>query len=286
MIHKIIFSLFARYLTHSTNQSDRQIVQSADGSSTIYLPALNEHYHSIHGAIQESRHVFIHHGLRPVVQGKFLLPDQRQPAANPGTDMDTDRQPLPAPGTEMDTDRQSLPAPGADMVRILEVGFGTGLNCMLTLEFAANSDIRVWYDAIEPFPLTEEEVSQVNHAEMIEGDNLQLIFRKMHSSAFFVHTELQPGFFLRKINDTIEDVALDKGIYDLVYFDAFAPQVQPGCWNYGIFKKLATAMAPGGILTTYSAKGSVKRVLRECGFALHHPPGPRGKREMTVAMIK
>ena len=225
-----------------TNQPERQFVQTADGSGTFFLPGLQEHYHSVHGALQESRHVFIDQGLVFASEKKNSL-------------------------------------------CILEVGFGTGLNCLLTVGYSQKRSMQVRYEALEPFPLTMEEVAMINHAEMIEDGSLGPILKKMHSAPSDTDRELVPGFVLRKMELTIQEARLDAGRYDLVYFDAFGPQVQPGCWTTNVFEHVAGWMKPGGILVTYSARGSVKRALKACGFTLEHPPGPPGKREMTRGII-
>ncbi len=205
------------------------------------MSGLQEHYHSVHGALQESRHVFIDQGL--------ALASERKNALS-----------------------------------ILEVGFGTGLNCLLTVGYLQKRGMQVRYEALEPFPLTREEVAMINHAEIMGDGLLQVVLNKMHDAPFETDMELAPGFLLRKMNMTIQEARLPSRRFDLVYFDAFGPQVQPECWDEDVFRNMADAMVPGAILVTYSARGSVKRALRACGFVLEHPPGPPGKWEMTRAI--
>ena len=222
------------------NILNRQIVQTADGSSSLFLPDLNEHYHSVHGAMQESAHVFIAEGL-------------------------------------------ARKADELQNVAVLEVGLGTGLNCLLTFAFARKKGIGIHYTAIEPYPLTAEEYARINHPRMVVFDGIDDLFHMIHTGYFGIDLHFGESFVLNKVKSRVEDVVLADNSFDLVYFDAFGPQVQPGCWQQEIFEKIGRSMKRGGMLVTYSARGSVKRALKGAGFVLEHPPGPPGKREMTRA---
>ncbi len=261
-------------LTHTrlTNFKLRQIVQSADGSHTIFLPDLKEHFHSIHGALQESFHVFIQ-------QGFLQVPALDEPVLVLG-----------------------------GPVSILEVGFGTGLNGLLTLLYAQAKGIRVRYTALEAYPLQEEEYLALNYPGEIAARPsveqcgvqdggpfgiphnsysramLGSMFTAMHAGAWERPIEPVPGFVLEKRRVLVEEAELLPDQFDLVYFDAFAPRVQPGVWTMQVFEKIFSAMKPGGLLVTYSATGDLKRTLKGCGFVLEHPAGPPGKREMTRAL--
>ncbi len=232
----------------------REIIQTADGSHTLFLPGWGEHYHSAHGAISESRHVFIREGF------DFLS----------GVSGAGDTDPPVAVRTHV--------------LHILEVGFGTGLNALLTLERAIRNHIKVHYMAIEPFPLTEREVSHLNYPAMVAGGMLADEFYQMHTIPFGKATDICPDFTFYKTELPLQEVSLSAGTIHLVYHDAFAPRFQPALWEKEVFCKLSDAMQPGGILTTYSAGGGVKRALRSAGFTLYHPPGAAGKREMTRAV--
>ncbi len=219
---------------------DRQLVMTGDGSHSLYLAACNEHYHSTHGALRESQHIFIGYGYDEM-------------AANAG-----------------------------GRLRILEVGFGTGLNALLTWERCAQGMSAVEYVAIEAFPVTVELASQLNYASCLENSATQEIFAVMHQCSWGIWRNLGGNFSLLKLQTRIEDFEpVDP--YDLVYFDAFSPPVQPELWTRTIFDKLYRCMRRGAVLVTYCAKGEVKRNLRAGGFVLENLPGPPGKREITRA---
>lgn len=219
-------------------QYHRQIVQTGDGSSGIFLPGLNEHYHSVHGALQESVHVFIREGFEKL-------------AARPGR------------------------------VDILEVGLGTGLNCLLTA-LKAMTDNRIFlYTALEPYPLTRSEYTRLNYPLLLKTEEAAGIFNRIHACRFGHVVSLWDGFGFMKHRQTIQEADLPAGIYRLVYYDAFGPQVAPEMWHQELFEKIYASMADGGVLVTYCARGSVKRALKASGFKLEHPAGPPGKREIT-----
>ena len=213
---------------------------SEDGSSTLYRPDIDEHYHSIHGAIQESEHVFI----------------------RPGLDYFT----------------------GQD-ASILEIGLGTGLNALLTMIYKKERTIR--YHAIERWPLDKKIVSGINYPECLSSTNpdAEKYFKKIHESPWNQTSQIAPSFSLLKENIDLRSFE-NRNSYDLVYFDAFAPDKQPELWTPEIFKKIVDGMNQDGILTTYSAKGSVKRALTEAGMKVFKLPGPPGKRDIIRAIKK
>jgi len=217
------------------------IIKTGDGSHTLFVPELNEHYHSVHGAIQESKHVFINQGFNQV-----------KDIYNP--------------------------------IHILEVGFGTGLNCMLTWFEALKSKKKIIYHAIEPFPLAQDVWDQLNYCEFISNKSSGSIFNKLHASEWNVSTAISDNFQLLKSKSQIQDTFLKPDHYHLIYYDAFAPDVQPDMWTEDIFKRLFYSMNQGGVLVTYSAKGSVRRTLETVGYDVERIPGPPGKREMIRAM--
>ncbi|RAU84090.1 tRNA (5-methylaminomethyl-2-thiouridine)(34)-methyltransferase MnmD [Pontibacter arcticus] len=215
-----------------------EIRQTKDGSNTLYLPDLNEHYHSVHGALQESQHVFIKHGLEHVLSSK-------------------------------------------KDIKILEVGFGTGLNAILTFPCALARQSFIQYDTLEKFPLPMDVIAQLSYEKLILNPELLDAFNQMHLAPWNEPVELIPYFTLQKINETLEEFCPPDSYYDIVYFDAFAPDKQPELWTDDIFAKLYKAIRPGGLLVTYCAKGSFKRSLKAAGFEVEALPGPPGKREMT-----
>ena len=217
----------------------KKILKTSDNSHTIYVPNLNETYHSIYGAITESNHVFIKNGLLR----KFDVND----------------------------------------ISILEIGYGTGLNILLSYHETRGTNKNINYTAIEPFPLNLEVVDNLNYLNFFKEKDLSKIFLNIHKSKFDVKYKLGDKFHLIKKKIMIENINL-KNKYDLVYFDLFAPRVHPNLWTVKIFKQIYDIMNFGSILVTYRSKGSVKRNLKECGFKIESCPGPPGKREITRAV--
>lgn len=214
----------------------REIRITEDGSHTFFLPEMDETYHSIHGALQESKHVFLRQGYHTLKKEKL---------------------------------------------RILETGFGTGLNALLTLAESVSSGQDVYYHAVEKYPLRPEEYSILNfehHFEEIVPGSLT----RMHDAPWGEEVQLNDHFTLFK---EYSDFRLMEppGMFDLVYFDAFDPQKQPHLWTQDIFCRISKQVKPGGILVTYSVRGSVRRALISCGFQVEKVPGPPGKREMIRA---
>lgn len=215
-----------------------EIKQTNDGSNTLFVPEMNEHYHSIHGALQESQHVFIKHGL------------------------------LPALAEHKD-------------LRVLEVGFGTGLNAILTLQAALSYDATMYYDTLEKYPLAPEVVKGLHFENFILNPELLDYFYQLHAAPWNQPVAIAPNFTFRKQETDLATHSFPENEYDLIYFDAFAPEKQPELWTDEIFKKLAGALKPGGMLVSYCAKGSFKRSLKASGLEVKALPGPPGKREMT-----
>lgn len=214
------------------------IVTTKDGSPTIKNDLTGDTYHSIHGAIQESQHVFIKHGLEYVIQ-TFAKEE----------------------------------------INVLEVGLGTGLNALLTLQFAINSNSKINYVAIEAFPLEKNIYHQLNYG--MDSDSLQ----QFHECEWGKAIQFSPTFSFTKHQSKIENIELPVTSFDLVYYDAFAPNSQPEMWTPDIFNKLKSSMARPSILTTYCSKGEVRRTLKSVGFNVEKLPGPPGKREMLRASL-
>jgi len=168
-------------------------------------------------------------------------------------------------------------------IRILEIGFGTGLNAFLTYLEAQKLQKIVCYTAIELFPLPECIYELLNYVELIEPTKA-LIFKKLHEVAWDEEVEIEEGFAINKIRtDLVSYCFANDKLFDLVYFDAFAPDTQPEMWTHEIFEKIYKTVAAGGILTTYSSKGTVKQNLRNAGFKVNRLKGPTGKRHILRA---
>ncbi len=169
----------------------------------------------------------------------------------------------------------------AAKLNILEIGFGTGLNAFLTLKESNNRAIS--YTSLEAFPLKEEIIAQLNYAkelDLIAAD--KELFEKMHEVEWGEYQEITTQFHLNKIEVELANYSASEK-FDLIYFDAFGPRVQPEMWEKEIFEKMYDVLCDNGVLVTYCAKGSVKRTLKEVGFEIESLPGPPGKREMTRA---
>lgn len=208
-----------------------------DGSASLQLTEVTEQYHSRHGALNESRHIYIGCGLRHL--------------------------------------------PESAAIKILEVGFGTGLNALLTLAEKRSGTIE--YTTLEPFPLLPNEVEMLNYPQLIAPE-LAEDFRLMHQIPASEKCSLSPNFTFLKHHTTIENAVLPDSQFDLVYFDLFGPDVEPELWKLENFQKIFQSMKPQSILVTYCAKGIVKRTLKAAGFQIESMPGPVGKREITRAL--
>lgn len=212
----------------------REIITTADGSHTIRIEEWDEQYHSKHGAIAESNHVFIENGLLRLQQSH---------------------------------------------IKLLEMGFGTGLNALITLKVAKKRDLRIQYTAIETFPVKQEEWSVLNYSDALDAPELEKDFHKMHFAIWEEEIPITDFFSLTKRNlDMASFKAIDE--FQLIYFDAFGYRVQPELWTLEIFTNMYQALTAGGILVTYAAKGEVRRNMQRAGFSVERLPGPPGKREM------
>ena len=169
-----------------------------------------------------------------------------------------------------------------DEVSILEIGFGTGLNCFITY---LENEKQINYVGVEAYPVTIEEVEKMNFISVLEAEKESAIFEKMHSVSWEEKHKISDTFSLLKRKQFFEDIE-DKDAFHLIYFDAFGARVQPQLWTVEIFQKMFNALKENGILVTYSAKGSVRRAMQEVGFTVERLPGPPGKREMLRAIKK
>jgi tRNA U34 5-methylaminomethyl-2-thiouridine-forming methyltransferase MnmC len=210
-----------------------------DGSHTIKIPEMGITYHSKHGAIAESMHVYIEAGLN------YLL--QQQKFSN---------------------------------LHILEMGFGTGLNALLSLQWAIAKSISINYTAIESDPLKQAEYTELNY-----GDFLQMSheLQALHEAEWNLSVRIHELFSLEKQHVDLRDFESDQK-FNCIFFDAFSPVEQPELWTTKIFQKIYHLLVPGAILVTYCSKSAVRSAMQEAGFVVTKITGPRGKREMVRAI--
>ena len=168
-------------------------------------------------------------------------------------------------------------------ISIFEVGFGTGLNALLTAGFVEEKNINVDYTSIEAFPLDHEVISKLNYAP--SADQAQL-FEKIHSAEWENSISISQAFSIHKTKTTLQKIDLSSSAFDVVYFDAFAPSKQPEMWEAQLLQKIFNAMKSPGVFVTYCAKGQLKRDLKSLGFDVQTLEGPPGKKEMVRALKK
>lgn len=220
--------------------SSLKIITTSDGSHSLFNEELNETYHSVHGAIQESLHVFIQSGLIYFLE-KF----------NPSN------------------------------ISILEIGFGTGLNSLLTVRAAKQLSLTFQYKTLEAFPLEEEVWSKLNYADTL---NLKVHFDSLHRVSWEEAHTILPNFQFQKHHIKLQDVVLSPSTFDIIFFDAFAPNKQPELWEIDTLKKVTDSLRANGVFVTYCAKGQLKRDLKSLGLTVETIPGPPGKKEMVRAI--
>ena len=170
-------------------------------------------------------------------------------------------------------------------INILEIGFGTGLNAIITFLEAEKRNVNINYTGIEAYPVSMEEALEMNYLDSLQALDQQSVFDKMHQSPFAEQITLSDKFRLEKRNIFFDQIA-DIEKFDLIYFDAFGYRVQPELWSTEIFQKMYTALKKDGVLVTYAARGVVKRSMQEVGFTVEKLAGPPGKREMMRAFKK
>ena len=164
-------------------------------------------------------------------------------------------------------------------INILEIGFGTGLNALITLKEAASQNLQVDYTGVEAYPISNEEHKQLDYITSLEASSLENQFDLMHDSPWEENVSVADNFNLLKVKKDFKDIEY-RNLFDLIYFDAFGARVQPELWTEVIFDKMYKALRANGYLVTYAAKGSVRRAMQEVGFKVERLPGPPGKREM------
>ncbi|MCE5331575.1 MAG: tRNA (5-methylaminomethyl-2-thiouridine)(34)-methyltransferase MnmD [Bacteroidales bacterium] len=216
---------------------DSELILTEDGSHTLFVPGVDECYHSSHGAMQESTHIFIEAGLKHCLKQE---------------------------------------------IKVLEIGFGTGLNAFLTLIEAERSGIQIQYTALELYPVKVEKALLLNYADQYSPE-MKKYFESIQTSAWNTEVQISPFFSLEKIKADFTTVEFPKA-YDVIYFDAFSPEKQPEMWSQEQFEKICKYCHSGAILTTYCAKGAVRRAMQAAGFNVERLPGPPGKREILRAV--
>lgn len=218
-----------------------EFVITGDGSSTLYHPEVGEHYHSKHGALQESRHVFLETGL-----AFFLQKENTKEAA------------------------------------VLEVGFGTGLNFLLTADYAAKAEVAINYCGIEAFPLEEALIFATGYDQFVHAD-LWHMFTKQYRPALQQKVMVLPQVQLHIAHEKLLDFTSEDK-FDVIYFDAFAAIHQPEMWTDEALAKVCSFLKVGGVFVTYAITGNLKRSMKALGFAVEKAPGAPGKREMLRAI--
>lgn len=216
-----------------------ELVKTADGSSTLFNAEVGEHYHSKHGALQESKHVFLKSGL------EFYL--EKNPQSS---------------------------------VSILEVGFGTGLNYLLTADYCEQNQLTLNYIGIEKNPLDKEVIVQTGNPDYVSS-LIKDDFLSNYDAALKSQVNIGAGKLLVDVCD-VNDFQTDTEI-DIIYFDAFAAIHQPEMWSEETLAHVCSFIKPQGVFVTYAITGNLKRTMKLLGFTIEKAPGALGKREMLRA---
>ena len=217
-----------------------ELVKTADGSNTIFNSEVGENYHSRHGALQESKHVFVNSGLKHFLE-----------LNNTG------------------------------LISILEVGFGTGLNFLLSADYCTSENIQLRYTGIEAYPLTTEMIGQTGYDQYV-SPALWDSFISSYQQALQQPVSLNANNQLQIANCKLLDFQSEK-LYDVIYFDAFAAIHQPEMWDDAAISHTLKFLKPGGVFVTYAITGNLKRTIKGLGLKVEKAPGAPGKREMLRA---
>ena len=217
-----------------------ELYTTEDGSPTLYAPTFGEHYHSMHGAVQESEHIYLGLALR---------------------------------------ERMSSWQEGDAPLRLFEVGFGTGLNALLSWREAEERHIPLQYYSIEKFPITPEVYEALHYEGLGQELEVKDQLLRLHTAPWDEAVELSPFFTLYKLRGDLTTCTFPERL-SVIYYDAFSPESQPELWAEELFQRLGKASCSGAILSTYCAKGEVRRRLQRSGFLVERLPGPPGKREV------
>ncbi len=216
---------------------DREIIVTEDGSHSLFVKNMGETFHSKHGAIQESAHVYIKNGIELI-------------------------------------DKETI--------NVLEYGFGTGLNALLTLEYAVNNNKKIIYESIEAYPLTANEFNLLNYNDFVKTP---IPLQKLHEIQVDTNNRVTEHFNLLKHFCKIEDFTTNNK-FDIIYFDVFGFDYQNELWSVEILQKAYAFLNDNGLFVTYACKGLINRRLKEIGFDVIKKAGPPGKREMIIAVKK
>lgn len=219
-------------------QHVRRVQPTDEGCITLYDTVIGDTFHSVHGPVAESQHIYLNCGMRYCMEELVQGP-----------------------------------------LNILEMGFGTALNALLSCQEALNSGRQVAYTSVELYPLQASEYSLLHFG----GLNNNLL-QHLHALPFGEWQQVNPFFKLLKVLHNFVTWQPQEARYNIVYYDAFSPTVQPELWSEQVFKKVYKAMQVNSVLVTYSSKGSVVRTLKSCGFEVEKLPGPKGKRHIVRAL--
>lgn len=223
-----------------------EIITTKDGSHTLYSEKFNEIYHSRHGAIQESRHVFLLNGLDYGLANVLKPEDEGR-------------------------------------LRIFEVGFGTGLNALLTMLEVERRNLKIAYEAIELYPIKIETIKELNYTQELGYEFCYGPYHTLHLCRWGEWHDVTLHFKFMKREGAVMDAALPESDFHLIYFDAFAPEHQPEMWTEEVFQRMFSMLKPGGVLVTYCSKSVVQKAMKAAGFTIKKLQGPPGKREMIQA---
>lgn len=218
-----------------------QFVTTGDGSSTLYHAEVGEHYHSKHGALQESQHVFLHSGL------EFYLQKEDVSSAS-----------------------------------VLEVGFGTGLNFLLTADYANTKNLDLFYCGIEAYPLAENVVFKMGYDQFV-ASKIWESFQEHYREAQTQEVSFTDAVRLFIAPQNVSDFSSTEQ-FDVIYFDAFAAIHQPEMWTMETLALVCSFLRTGGVFVTYAVTGNLKRTMKALGFTIEKAPGAPGKREMLRAV--
>ena len=212
------------------------IFTTGDGSTTIFLPDFNEYYHSKYGAISESEHVFIKNGLRFWKQKN----------------------------------------PNKKYCNIFEVGFGTGLNALLTFkESKFIPNLNLTYSSVEPNPLKFSEIKKLNYGvKMNDNDG---IFSFIHRSEWNSPIQISKNFTLIKNNSFIQNFNIEINP-DIIYFDPFCYRVQPEMWSKKIINPIIKSMSKYSVFVTFSSMNILFDLLKDLKMNVEKIPGPKKKK--------
>ena len=215
-----------------------ELITTRDGSHTLFVPELNEHYHSTWGAIEEAEHIFIKAGVSAI---------------------------------------------GKKKLSVFEMGFGTGLNAFLTAIFSEINHININYTTIEKYPVGPTIIRMLNYSSLVHDGKYKNLFDILHEAEWGKKVTISENFSLEKTESGIQEFTTGER-FDVIYFDAFAPNKQPEVWGFDIFKKVIGWLNPKGRIVTYTAKGDVRRAWQELGLKVEKLPGPPGKREFIIGI--